>query len=201
MENQNQQPNITSPSSRHGQLHWALLVVIAIAIVSGLLISIEKFKTEQEILSLAGPFPKNFSSSPLRGEGGGEGDIKTWKTYRNEEFGFEFRHPLASKVEEDFSKAVNNFLVVDNQKQYLFSLQVYFVNEDGDVQTWLKDFSRTIKYSTTSLKLNGYDAIYALSNSSVADSFYIIKNGNKLFVFDDAGIGPKEILSTFKFIK
>jgi hypothetical protein len=80
------------PKTSH-HFNWAILVVVSLAIVSGLLISFQKFKTDEEILTLQGPFPNRIETV----------DTKDWKTYKDEEQGIEFKYPKNFTLDESSS--------------------------------------------------------------------------------------------------
>jgi hypothetical protein len=201
IENQINPENI-EPKQKFTKLIKFILIIIGVLVI--ITTAILFFKL---VFTPIGPMPQDLQDSLKKYRESQNLAVSTstdkfvdWKTYRNEQYGFEFKYPINSSITEDFGKAVNNFLVKDAQNNYIFSLQIYPTKSDENIQTWLQNFSSQIKYTTTPINLNGYEAFYAVSNSSVADSFYIIKNKNQIFLFNDSGIDIKEILSTFKFI-
>jgi hypothetical protein len=208
MENDNQlKPPVSSPytsrvstSSQSGSnkiIMGIILVLFVIGLVNAIL---NPSPNHSSVLTMVvAPEEAAPTSHSLSPQATTTVDTSNWKTYTSSQYGFEFKYPAEAFVNEDYTKAVSNFLVTQSDNENLFSVQVYPIQKEEDIKTWVDNFSSKISYSITPIKLNGYDAFYALSNSSVADSFYIIKNGNQIFLFDNAGIDPKEILSTFKF--
>src|SRR3989344_9570332 len=84
-----------NPRPRQG-FYWSLLGLIGLAVVSGLLIQMERYKTEQEILSLAAPFPNNLSKMQSN-------SLKGWQTYSNQKYGFELMYPSAWLADTTYS--------------------------------------------------------------------------------------------------
>ena len=150
------------------------------------------------------PYPeihKNNTPQPPLSLRGGEGElnIASWKTYRNDEYGFEFKYPKDLTFEEAKSKTFNNrenlkitFHRSDIQSGFLIEMNLEAIGiENCDMPT------KQIKY------INGIKMIQEECGGIITYDFS--QNGNSFFAFLNSDQYDtnvfNQILSTFKFIK
>lgn len=117
-------------------------------------------------------------------------EISNWKTYRNDEFGFEFRHPIGINIEKNNTQDQNvilnlniannstifgNFNLINttlNTSQYVDELNSKFDNDPK------------IEINTRKLILNNLDVLEVNVSGMDVDRFYIFNYGDKLYKFD-----------------
>ena len=129
-----------------------------------------------------------------------------WQTYRNEEFGFEFRHPEKLLIDADFSET-NLDLTIEPEIAENFVFQAQVANDNNSLIVINTD--ETIKISDTEWKISRIPNRTVDFGYNVPGSgpFYVLqtKNNNYLYAFVFAGEGltaeQNQILSTFKFIE
>lgn len=178
-----------------------IVLIVAVILLVGLS-SYVAWKKSGPTYTVQGEDQRNALSFLVDHGNSGKVDTTNWKTYTNTEYVFEFQYPSGTRVEEN-NAVIKEFDVRDSQDNYLFSLQIFPLEKGETSEVWLKNYSEQMKipYSVEAVKVNGYDAFRASSNSKVSDSFYFIENNNFIFSFDNFATDVDQILPTFKFTK
>lgn len=198
----------------HRIIYFILAILAAVGIAVGLLFAIQNFKTEEEITAISN-FP-----SPRNGVGSGgvekstAADTAGWQTYRNEEYGFEFKYP--------------NYLELQTTQE-LGNLRLRIGDSRKSDDLWLIFEAGIIKFSGRSLlPLNENLELLAeqqLGKQAIMSTNYDGKGllvrhdglpGYRYLIYDsfakkgvDFGAGKEylrsqefnQILSTFKFVE
>ena len=125
------------------------------------------------------------------------GDFQPWKTYRNEEYGFEVKYP-----EMEVSVPIN---VGTNPHgpRIVFAANDFSVVIDENYHGSLTDF-RYMSISPQGATTSGFE-IYSLANSSVPFIAFATASQGKIYIIEFQGrtkldARTEQILSTFKFI-
>jgi len=202
-ENQNQNPiqQELGKDHKHAEHFWlaiAVLVLIAIA-VSGLVVYKQNFQ-------------QSGTSTPLSEKNISPEDVEGWQTYRNEEFGFEFRYPPELQIKEkidsvslyDSKTGTSPALIVisifdfqldqtKNRKQNLeLASKQYLQAEHGDV---IGELEEGILVSASSLPGKHFFTY----NDEFSDKVIEITFASPTFWSEKESIVYKSF-STFKFI-
>lgn len=87
-------------------------------------------------------------------------DTSNWKTYRNEQYGFEVRYPQDWNVEEDYARAGNSFLFIDSKQETPFLVQVFpRFDKQKSLEELIPDYVGEKDAVVEHLKLQSYDAV------------------------------------------
>jgi len=171
----------------------AIIIIFVLAIVGG---------ATWYVLSKKQPSPP-----PPAGE---EDQFKDWKTYRNEEYGFEVKYPKDWSVNPTSDKVIIDFLPAD--KNPMKAIQIFI--DSNPQQLSLGEFydgkpgvelvnSATGGYS--SLGIDGKSATRFKDVLGLVTIDVVVIPLNKINIRIEEGIDNREIfnqiLSTFKFIK
>ncbi|MFZ2521896.1 MAG: PsbP-related protein [Minisyncoccia bacterium] len=132
-------------------------------------------------------------------------DISTWKTYRNEEYGFEFKYPSDWEI-------INNGLIKPNGREEE-SEKIYFFpdfnNDNLEIEAW---FVQLNGYSDSHslVEIDGVRAIRSKESHDISGivTYILLKTipNRAVLNFQIRGSSPEglkiydQILSTFKFI-
>lgn len=73
---------------QHKALYFIVAIIAALAVGAFVLVNIYNFKTEEEVAVSSSELNQGEVSKDLSLNG-----VKDWQTYRNEEYGFEFKYP------------------------------------------------------------------------------------------------------------
>ncbi len=161
-------------------------------------------------------FIENYWVKADGGEAASAPDTSNWKTYRNEEYGFEFKYP--ENWEKFFGDSVRevSFGTKNKPDDYPFSLGLY-IEESFDnlkIRYGLKEtdfvtYTKSQGYPSFDKKINGIDWI-CIDHSGdgpgdIIGCDFETSNKNLIFMnFSMASVAEAEmdkILSTFKFTK
>jgi len=153
------------------------------------------------------------SGSPSTSSGQSEIDISDWKTYRNKEYGFEFRYPKEWGVYESLSskKDYSNvifYVIGDNVGRIMFEMWLGTKNEVEEPQEYIKNEKELIEanqFGSTLYKTTYYSDVteqlrihlHIITSSGEmgwARYYYFPSNQEEASNF-------QFILSTFKFIE
>jgi len=151
-----------------------------------------------------------------------EAETSTWKTYRNEKYGFEFRYPADFIAYKEFSGDEIIIAGVEDNEVWVAknsnllrtgefsSLGVNIASTNLSPRAWLdrnkKDYTdeNEIK-SIRDIKFAGRDAVElnGACNPSSVCKLIVVRISNYLAIIISNGAGGEfdQILSTFKFIK
>ncbi len=132
-------------------------------------------------------------------------DTNNWKTYRNEELGFEFKYPDEDWIVESDSKGSITIIKKEDLEYSYSGLNLTIVKEDPEF--FFKKYALKI---TNKMRVEKIEWIWASApnpnlNSEVRyfNFIYTRSDDNKLYIF--SYITPRteyeKILSTFKFTK
>lgn len=153
-------------------------------------------------------------------QGLGQEDVSTWKTYRNEKYGFEVSYPREWIIEEirdgvfvvsdkpiSFSKGSNPVIL---NRSYFVMNHYDFKNKKSNLREWiLNDFGGTMFIGPRFeiIKLGENEVTKFTAENNPGFTHYFIFDRDAIFEFDDdEGRHPdedilKRILSTFRFLK
>ncbi len=159
------------------QLKTLLLVLIFVFLGSGIgLVVFAQWQNQyrQQVYNdTQAGLPKHQSTSPSTSLGT-TADIGSWKTYRNERYGFEFQYPssycirIGNKNDDlPYPDTYPNSILIfslcppaDSTGMYSHFLGIYWETYNGTVQNYIKNVDKSIKDAqiTKEIQLNGTTA-------------------------------------------
>lgn len=195
------------------KLILVLLVIISIGTMAGSLKYLSELKDAPGTVQ-----PKKLS--PISTENQPENtdiDIKDWKTYSNEQYGFEFKYPDSWNPKENVNTELQIYSVALNQPEISANPKISFTKNPGGVgYEFLKfNLSGTVNVGGVSTQKESFEPTSEFSfsncNSKNSEGFRINlnKDNNEYEIWAtycqseenfDANIFD-QILSTFKFIE
>lgn len=138
-------------------------------------------------------------------------DVSNWKTYRNEQYGFEFKYPKDWTIDgkEDLFRVID---MQDLNKPYK-GIYVSITDSNGmNIDKWLENYNTEFIDSKSKLIINGNSVVKSINSADGSDGFSyyfsdnknvfkfevskFYQNGNSFYDYDKYII---KILSTFKF--
>lgn len=195
------------------KLRTLLLILIfnfaASGIALAILAQIQAYNREQIYLATEAALPRHrdaskVGNSPSTALGTTLNEVEGWKTYRNEELGFEFRYPAdwEDPSEDLLSTTVN----IDFQNSFSLQFGVFYNQNLGRGMTIdelvRNSFEEIIVDGKKARKISEYGSAKVSNDITVyipvdKENIVVVVNQNK-------GVDEKifnQILSTFKFIK
>ncbi|MBI3231820.1 MAG: hypothetical protein HYZ51_01930 [Candidatus Doudnabacteria bacterium] len=208
----------TNPKLR-GLLMVSMFTFAAGGIVLAVLAQIQAYNREQIYLAIEAALPRHREASKVENSPsttlGTVGDIANWKTYRNEEYGFEFRYPgsfyytefkqrypdyfdLLAISDENISM-IDEPLDLDGIKKTL----TFRIENQNELENWPDDFVSDMFDKIEKITINGYQAL-KIEQKGRSSNIYVFQGNGKLI---SLWIWPpyepifEKVVSTFKFIK
>jgi hypothetical protein len=206
------------PFLTKGKTNWKYILILLIlaAIVSGGILGYSTY-FNKEILSLE-KFPEIKKPEKPKIEE----ETTNWKTYRNDEYGFEIRYPENLSVKEyknglwrgEIVPLLIDFLGAIDEKGVNFVIVVRKVSEKNSLSA-LKEKFKSLKPNAVvpemeEIKIDEHSALRWRDGYTKLDSYFTEK-GNEFYEFaitEGPRIGAEEknkrflqIISTFRFLK
>jgi len=144
-------------------------------------------------------------------------DTSNWQTYRNDEFGFEFKHPHVPLTETIITEDIDDnggplSLWFEGQQvgQGQVQGQIVVSRRDTTLSTildWQLPPGVTLHTAFTKIGAEHYDALEPISGSSVQRAWYVLVNDGTEYQIDIYAVRPEfrnvfdQILSTFRFTR
>jgi hypothetical protein len=239
MENQNQPESsfsqIPELHKRHFRSFWPIVIIAVVsALVGGILVFLlfnQGLDEELNSLIPGANFKKHrVSSPPPVGEGQGEGVLKDWQTYRNDEYGFEFKYPGDWEVDKTsgyiHTKEFGQDFLDEGGKVYNIKDFYAELSSPGFLsiqdKTLAEVASNAVYFCTAKsikdIMVSGFPAVRCTTSngefgaSSRVEQIYILKDGKVInywmFIRDELALEQQEkyknifdqIFSTFKFL-
>jgi len=127
-----------------------------------------------------------------------ESKIADWKTYRNEEYGFEVKYPEKLTPEVIVNNPANNIFSVFWGSKIIFKIGIYDTGIENQVRL------HTIDGSEKEIIIDNIKGLQFRTGFIGEESYIphtLVKKNNKLYLFLGEGETFNQILSTFKFIE
>jgi hypothetical protein len=126
-----------------------------------------------------------------------QNETANWKTYTNDQYGFEFKYPESWTIVNNLENGAN---IVDPKDINYRRISVYV--DQSDPEGSIRDVNQIT--SESSVKIQGLDAKQYNGESGVTGRsavFLVIKSNNYYYVLIAPTDLYSQILSTFNFIK
>ena len=205
------------PSHSHKRLKIYLLILLFLLLTYGFVV-LYKFLTasiiDESPVSTTQQLP-----SPTQDESASQVSNGTWKTYRNEEYGFDLQYP--SKLSDYILENANHFtitypgpsdipLISVNYYQTMLTPQEWWEENGATLYSWLFNTAfNQIEISGSQGELTGLKGIEVVGQrkspggSTLSSSIILLPHSNNLFIVYgfDSEEDYKNILSTFRFLE
>ncbi len=233
MENQNQPESslgqIPQLHKRNFRSFWPIVIIAALsAIVGGLIVYIAHNQSlDAEISSLLPGTDRKIRNSPSQAQL--EVALAGWQTYRNEEYGFEFKYPESfkqNKIIDSNTYPVLNYeqrtgvflsgIQIVRQKIESSSpgIEILVYKNSLDLADFLQKFPQFIRGYSEKKEIKAADESFLFfsgpAGDTMPDQMYMVKKADFVYQINflsglrDGGAStalPLDILSTFKFIE
>jgi len=223
MENNQPAPQLPDPVPQPEPPHHKplkiLLVVLGLLSVSAIILFIYMFIQAYVDYEIPIIQPSQQFSSPTPDETASQVSDGTWKTYRNEEYGFDLQYP--SKLSDYILENANHFtitypgpsdipLISVNYYQTMLTPQEWWEENGATLYSWLFNTAfNQIEISGSQGELTGLKGIEVVGQrkspggSTLSSSIILLPHSNNLFIVYgfDSEEDYKNILSTFRFLE
>ena len=172
------------PFLTQGKTNWKfLLIVVVLAVIAGGAIWGYLRMTEEEFKISPVDIPEKVTEDETADLVPSE--VEGWQVYRNEEYGFEFKHPkdwtIKEATIEEAEEIIKQILLLSPEdRTYMFGgwgdrRPIGIIVSEGSIEEYRKIYSE--QKNTAIIKVNNYSAIREIR--PYGEIFYIIKNPKK----------------------